>query len=171
MAEWDSAFAEYYSARAERMRGTAYLLCGDWSRAEDLVHSAFTKLYIAWPRVERRESLDGYVRRIVVRGYLDQRRRGWWRREQAADQLPESAAPALDPEDRLVLLQALAQLPGRQRAVIVLRYWADLSIDETAESLGCAPGTVKSQAARGLQTLRGLLPGFVPAYTTQETNS
>jgi RNA polymerase sigma-70 factor (sigma-E family) len=167
MAEWDTAFAEYYGARAERMRGTAYLLCGDWPRAEDLAQNAFTKLYIAWPRVERRESLDGYLRRIIVRGYLDQRRRGWWRREQSAAEVPEYPLPALDPEDRLVLLQALNQLPARQRAVVVLRYWADLSIEDTAETLGCAEGTVKSQAARGLQTLRDLLPGFVPVSTQE----
>jgi RNA polymerase sigma-70 factor (sigma-E family) len=168
LAEWDTAFAEYYQGRAERMRGTAYLLCGDWSRAEDLVQSAFTKLYIAWPRVEKRESLDGYLRRIVVRGYLDQRRRGWWHREQSSEFLPEQPLPVVDAEDRLVLLAALQQLPPRQRAVIVMRYWADLSIEETAETLKCAPGTVKSQAARGLQTLRDLLPGFVPVYSTQE---
>lgn len=170
MAEWDTAFAEYYAARAERMRGTAYLLCGDWARAEDLVQGAFTKLYMAWPRVERRESLDGYLRRIIVRGFLDQRRRGWWRREYAAAEVPEHAAKPVSPEDRLVLLQALERLPERQRAVVVLRYWADLSIEETAETLRCAPGTVKSQAARGLQTLRELLPGFEPAHSTSEGN-
>lgn len=132
------------------------------------MQSAFTKLYIAWPRVERRESLDGYLRRIIVRGYLDQRRRGWWRREQAAAEVPEQPLRELNPEDRLVLVEALRQLPARQRAVVVLRYWADLSIEDTAETLGCAEGTVKSQATRGLQTLRDLLPGFVPAYSTQE---
>lgn len=168
LAEWDTAFAEYYAARAERMRGTAYLLCADWARAEDLVQSAFTKLYIAWPRVERREALDGYVRRIIVRGYLDQRRRGWWRREQSAAEVPEHPIAVINPEDRLVIFQALERLPSRQRAVIVLRYWSDLSIEETAETLRCAPGTVKSQAARGLQTLRDLLPGFVPVYSTPE---
>jgi RNA polymerase sigma-70 factor (sigma-E family) len=170
MAKWDTAFAAYYGARAERMRGTAYLLCGDWSRAEDLVQSAFTKLYVAWPRVDQHEALDGYLRRIIVRGYLDQCRRGWWHREQAAAAVPEYPLPAVNPEDRLVLLQALRRLPSRQRAVVVLRYWADLSIEETAETLGCAPGTVKSQATRGLQTLRDLLPGFVPVSTTQERN-
>src|SRR3954449_9663200 len=104
MAESDLAFAEYYRARAEAMRGTAYLLCGDWHRAEDLVQSAFTKLYLVWDRVSRHEVLDAYLRRIIVRGYLDQRRRGFWHREQVQATLPEPAAPAHPVEDRLVLL-------------------------------------------------------------------
>jgi RNA polymerase sigma-70 factor (sigma-E family) len=171
MAEWDTAFAEYYGTRAEMMRGTAYLLCGDWHRAEDLVQTAFTKLYLAWDRVNRHEVLDGYVRRIIVHGYLDQRRRGWWHREQVAEALPEHAERAEGPEDRLVLLRALARLPRRQRAVLVLRYWEDLPIVDVAALLDCAPGTVKSQAARGLQTMRELLPGLLPAASTIERTS
>lgn len=168
MADWDSAFAEYYATRAEMMRGTAYLLCGDWHRAEDLVQTAFTKLYLAWGRVNRHEVLDAYVRRIIIRGYLDQGRRGWWHRERVTEMLPERAGPIDRPEDRLVLLRALERLPRRQRAVLVLRYWVDLSISDVAEHLDCSPGTVKSQAARGLQTLRDLVPDMLPASSTPE---
>jgi RNA polymerase sigma-70 factor (sigma-E family) len=158
MAEWDAAFAEYYATRAETMRGTAFLLCGDWHRAEDLVQAAFTKLYLAWNRVSRHEALDGYVRRIIVRGYLDERRRGWWHREQAAGTLPEAASADDGNDDRLVLLRALARLPRRQRAVLVLRYWEDMPITEVALALDCPTGTVKSLASRGLQALRDLVP-------------
>jgi RNA polymerase sigma-70 factor (sigma-E family) len=170
MAERDSAFAEYYAARAEMMRSTAYLLCGDWHRAEDLVQSAFTKLYLAWGRVSRHDTLDAYLRRIIVRGYLDQWRRGWWRREQVADTLPDRAVPVSDHEDRLVLLEALARLPRRQRAVLVLRYWADLPVSDVAQTLDCSEGTVKSQASRALETLRAQIPdGRLPATPPERT--
>ena len=170
MTEWDGAFAEYYASRAEVMRGTAYLLCGDWHRAEDLVQSAFVKLYLAWGRVNRHEVMDAYVRQIIVRGYLDQRRRGWWHRERVAETLPDRPHQSDTGEDRLVLLEALSRLPARQRAVLVLRYWSDLPIDEVAELLGCSPGTVKSQASRGLETLRGLLPAGMTTATDRNTS-
>jgi RNA polymerase sigma-70 factor (sigma-E family) len=171
MGDRDAAFAEYYATRAEVMRGTAYLLCGDWHRAEDLVQAAFTKLYLAWERVSRHEVLDAYVRRIIIHSYLDQRRRGWWFRERVSDALPESAGRTDHADDRVVLLRALEQVPRRQRAVLVLRYWADLPVEEVARLLDCAPGTVKSQAARGLQTLRGLVPDYLPAASTSEGQS
>jgi RNA polymerase sigma-70 factor (sigma-E family) len=155
----ETAFAEYFAARSDAMRGTAYLLCGDWHRAEDLVQTAFTKLYLSWNRVSRHDALDGYLRKTLVRTFLDQRRRGWWRRERVTDTgaPAEQPGPASSPEDRLVLLEALARIPPRQRAVLVLRYWEDLSIEDTAVVLDCATGTVKSQAAKGLQALRELL--------------
>ncbi len=157
MSDRDTAFAEYFAARSDAMRGTAYLLCGDWHRAEDLVQTAFTKLYLAWNRISRHEVLDAYVRQTLIRTFLDERRRGWWRRERSTDTLTERSQPPDAPESRLVVLEALAAVPPRQRAVLVLRYWEDLSIEATAELLGCSTGTVKSQAAKGLQTLRGLL--------------
>jgi RNA polymerase sigma-70 factor (sigma-E family) len=158
MSDRDRAFAEYFEARSEAMRGTAYLLCGDWHRAEDLVQSAFTKLYVAWNRVSRHEVLDAYARQTLVRTFLDERRRGWFRREQVADEPPEPGwQPGPSSEDRLVLLEALSAVPPRQRAVLVLRYWEDLSVEETAGLLKCSTGTVKSQAARGLQALRRAL--------------
>ena len=157
MIDRDEAFAVYFAARSDAMRRTAYLLCGDWHQAEDLVQVAFTKLYLAWHRVSRHEALDAYVRQTLIRTFLDERRRGWSRRERTSDVPADRALPAVTPEDRLVVLQALASVPPGQRAVLVLRYWEDLSIEDTAAILGCAPGTVKSQAAKGLQTLRELL--------------
>src|SRR6185295_18289987 len=145
----DVAFTEYFVARSGAMRGTAYLLCGDWHRAEDLVQTTFVKLYRVWNRISRHEVLDSYVRQILVRTFLDERRRGWWLRERVGGEDTEQVAPSDSPESRLVLLQALARVAPRQRTVLVLRYWEDLSIEDVAALLECSPGTVKSQAARG----------------------
>ncbi|XVV01931.1 SigE family RNA polymerase sigma factor [Actinosynnema sp. CA-248983] len=158
MGDRDTAFAEYFAARSEAMRGTAYLLCGDWHRAEDLVSATFTKLYVAWNRINRHEALDAYTRQTLVRTFVSDLRRGWFRKERVSDTTPETASVGRGSvEDRVVLLAALAKVPPRQRAVLVLRYWEDLSVEETARALRCSEGTVKSQAARGLQTLRGLI--------------
>jgi RNA polymerase sigma-70 factor (sigma-E family) len=141
------------------MRKTAYLLCGDWHLAEDLVQNAFLKLYMAWNRIGAHEVLDAYLRRTIFRTFLDHGRRSW-RRERSTDAgagVFERPAVGVDVEERLVLLRGLAQVPARQRAVLVLRFWEDLSVDETADVLGCAVGTVKSQSARGLHTLRSAL--------------
>src|SRR5262249_32307315 len=152
---------ELYAARGASMRSMAYLMCGDWHLAEDLVQIAFTKLYLAWHRVSRHDVLDGYVRQIVVRAFLDNTRRPW-RRQQPPDMAAGIHDVPVDdsgPEDRLVLLRALAKVPPRQRAVLVLRYWEDTSVEQTAAVLGCSPGTVKSSAARGLDLLRRELNG------------
>ena len=163
MSDRDAAFAEYFAARSGAMRGTAYLLCGDWHRAEDLVQTAFTKLYTHWHRVARHEALDPYVRQVLIRTFIDDGRRGWWRRERPRETPIDRTAASAPPDDRLDLLHALAGVPARQRAVLVLRYWEDMSVDETAAALGCSAGTVKSQAARGLATLRTLIARPVTA--------
>ena len=158
MNETDSEFTAYYAARGSTMRNTAYLLCGDWHLAEDLTQIAFAKLYRVWRRLQRRDALDAYVRRVLLRAFLDERRKPW-RREHSVE--PGSAV--LDPTQETVggqeveLREALAAVPPRQRAVLVLRFWADLSVEQTAEALGCSTGTVKSQTARGLATLREAL--------------
>ncbi|MEV8375939.1 SigE family RNA polymerase sigma factor [Kribbella sp. NPDC056861] len=158
MSDRDAAFEAYFAARADAMRGTAYLLCGDWHRAEDLVQQTFTKIYLAWRRIQRHEVMDSYTRQTLVRTFLSERRRGWFRNESVGSSLRDQAAPSADlAEDRLVLLEALVKVPPRQRAVLVLRYWEDQSVEQTAALLDCSAGTVKSQAARGLATLRGLL--------------
>ncbi|MDT7784892.1 MAG: hypothetical protein QOF58_3311, partial [Pseudonocardiales bacterium] len=114
MSDRDAAFQDYFAARSDAMRGTAYLLCGDWHRAEDLVQQAFTKLYLAWRRIERHEALDAYTRQILVRTFLSERRRGWFRFESASDDLTDSAAPpGVYPEERMVLLEALAKVPPK----------------------------------------------------------
>lgn len=163
MSDRDTAFTEYFAARSSAMRSTAFLLCGDWHRAEDLVQIAFTKLYLHWNRVVRHEALDPYVRQVLVRTYIDDGRRARWRREQSQAAAIDRAAEPMPSDDRLVLVQALAEVPARQRAVLVLRYWEDLSIQETAAALKCSPGTVKSQASRGLATLRTLMSQPVTA--------
>jgi len=166
----DEAFAEYFGARADAMRATAFLLCGDWHRAEDLVQSAFIKLYRVWHRVAGKHTLDAYTRQILVRTFLDENRRGFFHRERVTAEPADWAAPANgSSEDRLVVLGALCQLPARQRTALVLRYWEDLSVEETARAMRCSVGTVKSQAARGLRAMRGLLPGFTaPAAMPRE---
>ena len=163
MRDRDALFTEYFAARSGAMRSTAFLLCGDWHRAEDLVQVAFTKLYLHWNRVTRHEALDPYVRQMLIRTYIDDGRRARWRREGTGEAAADRAAEPAPIDDRLVLVQALAGVPARQRAVLVLRYWEDLSVSETAAALKCSPGTVKSQAARGLATLRNLMNQPVPA--------
>lgn len=160
-AEQESEFAEYISARSAAMGRTAHLLCGDWHRAEDLVQSVCVRLYAVWPRLKAREAIDGYVRKMLVRAYLNERRRPW-RRERTTAETPEVATSGGqgDVETRMVLLDALATLPPKQRAAVVLRYWEDYSVEDTAAALGCSAGTVKSQSSRALATLR---ERFVPA--------
>jgi RNA polymerase sigma-70 factor (sigma-E family) len=154
--DWEREFADYVAARSRLLCTTAYLLCGDWHRAEDHAQTALAKLYLAWRRIDRRESVDAYARRVLVRTVLDEGRRPW-RREQSVADPPELADRADAADDRLDLLAALARLPRRQRAAVVLRYWADLGITETAAVLGVTEGTVKSSSAKGLAALRGAL--------------
>jgi RNA polymerase sigma-70 factor (sigma-E family) len=154
--DWEREFADYVAARSRLLCTTAYLLCGDWHRAEDLTQTTLTKLYLAWRRIDRRESVDAYARRVLVRAAIDEGRRPW-RRERATELLPEAAARSDHADDRVDLLAALAALPARQRAAVVLRYWSDLGIAETAQVLGVTPGTVKSSSSKGLAALREAL--------------
>lgn len=151
-------FESYVTARRPQLRRTAYLLCGDWDRAEDIVQDTLTRLYVHWRRASRATSVDAYVRRSLVNSFLAEGRRPW-RRERSTDTLPETAyAASTDLSgDRDELRRALASLGASQRAVVVLRYWEDLSIEQTADALGCSVGNVKSQSARGLARLREVL--------------
>jgi|SRR5581483_9245676 len=167
MSEHDEdAFRAYAFARRAVLRRTAYLLCGDWHQADDLVQTTLVKLYVAWRRVRTAEELDAYTRRILTRCFLDERRRPW-RREAPVDHLADRPGSAASSEDVLDVRAALATLPRRQRATIVLRYWSDASVSETADALGCSEGTVKSQSARAIATLRGLLAE--PALVNEES--
>ncbi|MGH3880470.1 MAG: SigE family RNA polymerase sigma factor [Actinophytocola sp.] len=159
MSDRDAEFGEYLESRAVVMRRTAYLLCGgDWHRAEDLVQTTLTKIYVAWSRLRRDGSVDAYSRKIMVRAAIDESRRAYRRREAVVGDVPEtSSPPAGGVEDAVDVRRALARLPAGQRAVVVLRYWEDLSVAETAEALGKSEGTIKSQAAKGLAALRALL--------------
>jgi RNA polymerase sigma-70 factor (sigma-E family) len=151
----DAGFRDYVSARLEPLRRTAYLMCGDWHTADDLVSTAVLKVYRDWRRISRMDNVDAYVRRAVINAWLDERRRPW-RRERSVPELPPRAQPGVDRsvDDRLAVLGLLDALPARQRAVVVLRYYCDLSVEETAQVMECSPGTVKSQAARALASLR-----------------
>jgi RNA polymerase sigma-70 factor (sigma-E family) len=154
----EDEYVAYVTARGAGLRRTAYLLCGDWHRAQDIVQTAIAKLYVHWRRAVRMDNLDAYVRRIVVRVFLDEQRLAWSKVRRMASVPEPEAAHRLDADDRIVLLEALAKVPPRQRAVLVLRFWEDLSVEQTAEVLRCSTGNIKSQTARGLAAMRKLLP-------------
>ena len=153
----EAEYKAFVVARAAALRRTAYLLCGDWHKAEDLVQATLTSLFQHWDRVARRESVDAWVRTTLVRRAIDESRRPW-RRERVVAELPDGPARAgHSTEDRLVVSAALRNLPAKQRAVVVLRFYEDLGVAETARVLGCTDGTVKSHTARALASLRAAL--------------
>ncbi|SBT46400.1 SigE family RNA polymerase sigma factor [Micromonospora auratinigra] len=160
-------YVEYVQARLPRLHRTAYLLCGDAFQADDIVQATLTALYVNWKRAVAADNLDGYVHRILSRRFLDERRRGW-SRVLLGDRLPELPAPTESGvEERDVLVTALRSLPPGQRAVVVLRYFGDLSVEATAAALGCSTGNVKSQCARGLAGLREALPARRPVTVAE----
>ncbi|AGL20113.1 SigE family RNA polymerase sigma factor [Actinoplanes sp. N902-109] len=148
-------YREFVSARLEGFRRTAFLLCGDWHNADDLVSSALLKVLRHWRRVSAMDDPEAYVRRVLLRNLIDERRRPW-RRESSWAWVPEQAVDPVDGPvtDRVAVVAALKQLPPRQRAAVVLRYFCDLSVEQTAAELGCSTGTVKSQTARALEGMR-----------------
>jgi RNA polymerase sigma-70 factor (sigma-E family) len=153
----DAAFTEFVAARQAHLRRIAYALCGDWHRADDLLQTALTKLYVAWPRIRHEGNEDAYVRQIMVRANIDESRRPW-RRERPSDEVPERADDAgASVEERSALFDALQGLPEQQRKVVVLRHWLGLSVRETAAELGITEGTVKSHSSRGLAALEAVL--------------
>ena len=154
-------FAEFAESAAPRLRRTAFLLCGDWHSAEDLTQSALAKVFVSWRRIRRRDSAYAYATRTLVNPYLADRR---LRRveEVLTARVPDRPAETAGPEDRLLAVSALAALPARARAVVVLRYWEDLSVDQAAQVLGCTPGNVKSQSARALDKLRADMAAAEP---------
>ena len=156
----DADFSAYLAARQAGLLRTAFLLTGDRHHAEDLVQTAFAKLYLAWDRVQDRGSVDGYVRRILVNENNSAWRRGWKRREVATDRVPESAPVdhAYDDGRSAALWDVVQTLPPKARAVVVLRYYEELSEAETADVLGISVGTVKSQTSRALAALRERTP-------------
>jgi RNA polymerase sigma-70 factor (sigma-E family) len=152
----EQEFRELYVGRAPALRRTAYLLCGDWHVAEDLVQVAFEKVYAARRRLRHDAALESYLRRTLVRAWVDETRRPH-RRERPVEHLPDGVVTDVAHDDRAELLRAMATVPRRQRACLVLRFYDDLSVTETARLLGCTEGTVKSQTSRGLEALRGVL--------------
>jgi RNA polymerase sigma-70 factor (sigma-E family) len=157
-AALEREYVDYVQARLATLRRTAYELCGDAHRGDDLVQQTITKLYLHWRKARLARNLDAYSPRILVRAFLDERRLRWARVHLfAAAPEPDGTPPGGDVEDRMVLRDALARLPRRLRAVLVLRFIADLSVYDVAEILECSPGTVKSQTFRGLAEMRRLL--------------
>jgi RNA polymerase sigma-70 factor (sigma-E family) len=155
----DAARADFESwmvARQGRLLRTAYLLTGDVHAAEDLVQTALAKLYLAWDRVSDAPSVDAYARKIMVNEHTSMWRRLWRHREVVSDTSSYDVPTPADEYDGVsdVLWTAVRALPERQRAVVVLRYYEQLSEKETADALGVTVGTVKSQASRALDTLR-----------------
>ena len=147
------AYEEYVAARWTALYRTAYLLTGSHVDAEDLAQTALVKAYLAWPKVTAAASPDAYVRRILTNAFLSSRRPLRVARERLVDRTPEIEAPPFS-EDRLHLWPHIQALAPRQRAVIVLRYYEDLTEAQIAETLGCSPGTVKSTASDALKALR-----------------
>jgi RNA polymerase sigma-70 factor (sigma-E family) len=158
-ADKDADFSAYMSARQAALYRTAYLLAGDHAAAEDLLQNAFAKLYLSWDKVRDHGALDGYVRRIMVNENNSLWRRAWKRREHSTDTMPETGAHDTYDDGMGGVLWAFVQtLPPKQRAVVVLRYYEQLSEAEIAEVLGISVGTVKSQASRALAGLRARAP-------------
>ncbi|NJC70615.1 SigE family RNA polymerase sigma factor [Planosporangium thailandense] len=169
-ASADDEYVEYVTARLPDLRRLGALLCGDGHRADDLVQQTITKLYVGWARIRTVDNLDSYVRTMLTNTFLSERRSPWARVRlfskgpdpEVAPSPPGSYPAAV--EEREVVAAALAKLPCRQRAVLVLRFMCDLSVAEVAATLRCSEGTVKSHTHRGLAALRQLLdtPAFTP---------
>ena len=158
---WEQDYVDFVRARQASWHRQAFMLTGDGHRADDLVQQTCVDLFVYWRRVMAAADPERYVRAMLVRTFLNERRRGWARRVRLTDAVPDR--PATDStidsasEERPALHAALLQVPPRQRAVLVLRYLYDMSVAEVADLVGCSPGTVKSQAFHGLATLRRLL--------------
>lgn len=152
----DAEFTEYVTARTPWLRKVAYLLSGDWHGADDLVQTTITKLYTNWRRAGNVENLDGYVRTILVNTFLAEQRSVWGRRVLLQTARDDPGA-SIDVDAVLDLRAALSALPPRQRATVVLRYYCDLSVEQTAQAMDCSPGNVKSQTSRGIDALRRFL--------------
>jgi RNA polymerase sigma-70 factor (sigma-E family) len=148
----DSDFLEFVRARSLALRRTAYLLCGDWSAGDDLVQESLAKVYVAWPRIAASQAVESYTRTTMLRTYLNEKRK--WRREVHYGDVPEHPTDDQDTALTVTLSALLRELPAKQRAVLVLRFYQDLSVPQIAEELDIPQGTVKSQLSRGLSTMR-----------------
>ncbi|KAA1380389.1 SigE family RNA polymerase sigma factor [Aeromicrobium fastidiosum] len=174
-SEKDEEFRAYVLAhRADLVRTATLLTAGDAHLAEDVVQSTLTRLYVSWPLFVRAGNREGYARRALVNALMDEHRRPWRRRESAAESVPDLRVvePDAGSTRTEALMSALRELPPRMRSAVVYRYFHDLSVSETADALGCSQGTVKSQTARALDRLRGVLDppaGLTPSNPTVPT--
>jgi len=155
-----SDFTAWVEARHAALHRTAYLLCsGNAHNADDLTQATLAKLFLAWGRIQDRSQVDAYARRIMVNEHRSTWRRAWRKKEVVSDEVPERGAPGHEYDGQGDAVWQLVQtLPPKQRAVVVLRYYDDLSEAEIAAALGISPGTVKSQASRALAALRTRVP-------------
>ncbi|WP_200303954.1 SigE family RNA polymerase sigma factor [Streptomyces adelaidensis] len=160
-------FREFAEARQAQLRRSAYLLCGDWYQAQDLTQTVLMKLYAAWGRVRRDGNVDAYSRTILTRTFIDQQRKGGWREEPMSEPPHQSTTVPAAPELHMMMREALMELSPRYRAVLVLRFWEDWTVEQTAHALRVTPGTVKSQSARGLTRLRAIVENMNSEGTTR----
>jgi RNA polymerase sigma-70 factor (sigma-E family) len=152
-----AAFAEFATSRHGALYRYAYLLAGERDLAEDLVQEALVKTYVAWRRLRDPNNAEAYTRRVITTTAISWWRRKSWRAERPTDDVPDRPVDADDATARIWLWHELRQLPPRQRAALVLRYYEDLTEPQTAEVLGCSVGTVKSQVSDALKKLRARL--------------
>ncbi len=149
-------FTDWAVVRAGRLRDVAYLMCGDWHLAADLTQQTLTKVYVAWPRINRRESVDAYARQVLLRELLTEKRRRRWTERPVAD-VPDRSSTGDQTDLRLTLVDALRALAPNRRAVIILRYWDDHSVEQTGAILRMTASAVKSLTVRALADLRAVL--------------
>jgi RNA polymerase sigma-70 factor (sigma-E family) len=152
----EGAFTEFVQASWPGLYRTAFMLLGDHGLAEDLAQAALTKTYTAWTRIENPSAARAYAHRTLLNTAASWFRKKGWRKEHPTAELP-ATSDASDVGTRSEIMEALAQLPPRQRAVVVLRFYEDMSVAATADVLGCSEGTVKSQTFEAFAKLRGLL--------------
>ena len=154
----DEEFTAFVAAATPRLRRTAYLMCRDWHLAQDLTQLTLAKMYASWGRIRRVGNLDAYSRRVLLNAVFDQRKRRSDGEVVLAD-LPDRAGRPAEPgaELHVTLMRALATLPVRDQAIVVLRHWEDQSVDSVAEILGVSASVVKMRSMRALNRLRDLL--------------
>ena len=157
----DAEFEQYVADSFARLCRTGFLLCGDWQRAEDAAQETLLKMHRSWSRISRHKGLDAYARQTLVHTLIDEWRRPWRRRERVSDMLLDTSPPPVDAtsqiDDRAQLVRAVARLAPRQRACVVLRFYLDTSVADTATALGCSEGNVKRLTSDGLAALRVVL--------------
>lgn len=158
----DEEYIAFVRGRLPHLRRAARLLCGDWVRGDDLVQRTLTDVYRDWAKASRATSIEAYVRTVLVHRFLDDRRHSW-SRVALMDAVPDlPTTDARDVHARVDLTSALAALPPRQRAVLVLRFLCDMSVEETSGALNCSTGTIKSQTSDALNSMRRFLtPDYV----------